>query len=85
VLLGAQWYEVGESRFGVSAALGYTVGHGAAAGVAGDGLVVDAAVLYSMMSVGGLFLDLHTRVGIEGRSEDVRAVFLSVGGRQIFR
>jgi hypothetical protein len=80
---GLQWYNVGELPVDVGAVGGYAVTYGKAPRVAADGPVGDVGVWFWLGDLGP-HLGVHWRSGLRPENRELRVVYVSIGGRQIF-
>jgi hypothetical protein len=83
VLGGLQYLRVAQLPFGFGAMLGHAVAAGTAPRVAEGGPIVDGGGWYWLDDL-GLHLGLHGRVGVAPQNRELRAVYVSLGARQIF-
>jgi hypothetical protein len=82
-LAGLEYYRLGELPLGLSALGGYTIAYGSSPRVADGGPIADGGVWYWLDSL-GFHLGVHARIGLVDVNRDLRAIYLSLGGRQIF-
>ena len=84
VLAGLQYWRLGEALpFGLSALGGYSLTYGTSPRVADGGPIADAGVWYWLDNL-GFHLGVHARAGLVDVNRELRTVYLSLGGRQIF-
>jgi hypothetical protein len=83
VLGGLQWLRMGPLPIGMGGLFGYAVVDGTVPRVVDGGPVVDGGVWYWLDDL-GVHLGVNGRFGVSDRNRDLRAVYLSLGARQIF-
>ena len=83
VLGGLQYLHLGSLPVGIGALAGYTVVDGKSPRIVDGGPVVDGGVFYWLDQL-GVHLGLHGRLGLASQNQELRAVYASLGARQIF-
>jgi hypothetical protein len=83
VLAGVDYLQFGDLPVGCDVLLGYSVVDGSSPRVIDGGPVVDGGVFYWLDPL-GVHLGLNGRFGVTERNQELRALYLSLGARQIF-
>ena len=83
VLGGLQYLRLGALPVGIGALVGYAMVDGKTPRVVDGGAVADGGLWYWLDDL-GVHLGLHGRFGLTSDNQDLRAVYASLGARQIF-